>query len=105
MKTHILMGRESQSSLINYRKDASPFINLVTIIPIAWDGEEIAYYVGFQVDLVDQPSAILEKMKNGTCACSRCAGCADRLQTWSTIRSSTVRLWGRKPRRPSSRVR
>ena len=31
MKTHIQLGRESQSSLINYRKDGSPFINLVTL--------------------------------------------------------------------------
>lgn len=37
-------------------------------IPISWDSDEIAYYVGFQVDLVVQPSAILDKMKNGTCA-------------------------------------
>ena len=35
-------------------------------VPITWDSDEIAYFVGFQVDLVDQPSAILEKMKNGT---------------------------------------
>lgn len=35
-------------------------------MPITWDSDEIAYFVGFQVDLVDQPSAILEKMKSGT---------------------------------------
>lgn len=34
-------------------------------IPIAWDSDEIAYFVGFQVDLVDMPSAIMEKMKDG----------------------------------------
>lgn len=39
-------------------------------IPISWDTEEIAYYVGFQVDLVDQPTAILDRMKDGTCECS-----------------------------------
>lgn len=54
MKTHILSGKESQASVINYRKNGEPFINLVTIIPITWDTDEIAYFVGFQVDLVDQ---------------------------------------------------
>lgn len=66
MRSHITTGKESQSSLINYKKGGKPFINLVTIIPIAWDTDEIAYYVGFQVDLVDQPNAILDRMKDGT---------------------------------------
>ncbi|KAL8278948.1 hypothetical protein RQP46_008617 [Phenoliferia psychrophenolica] len=66
LKRHINSGRETQASLINYAKGGKPFINLVTCIPITWDSSEIAYFVGFQVDLVDQPSAILEKMKNGT---------------------------------------
>lgn len=87
MRTHITSGKESQSSLINYMKGGKPFINLVTMsvplppsarhqnkltllpshsIPIAWDTDEIAYYVGFQVDLVDQPNAILDRMKDGT---------------------------------------
>ena len=35
-------------------------------VPITWDSEDIAYYVGFQVDLVDQPNAILDRMKDGT---------------------------------------
>lgn len=66
MRTHITAGKESQSSLINYMKDGKPFINLVTIVPIQWDTQEVAYYVGFQVDLVDQPNAILDRMKDGT---------------------------------------
>ncbi|SCZ96310.1 BZ3500_MvSof-1268-A1-R1_Chr8-2g10108 [Microbotryum saponariae] len=66
MRVHIASGKESQSSLINYKKDGKPFINLVTIIPIAWDSDEITYFVGFQVDLVDQPNAILDRMKDGT---------------------------------------
>ncbi|KAK4704379.1 hypothetical protein P7C70_g1837, partial [Phenoliferia sp. Uapishka_3] len=66
LKRHINSRRETQASLINYAKGGKPFINLVTCIPITWDSDEIAYYVGFQVDLVDQPTAILEKMKNGT---------------------------------------
>jgi len=31
MRTHIAQGKESQSSLINYKKDGKPFINLVTM--------------------------------------------------------------------------
>ncbi|GAA5904428.1 hypothetical protein JCM5296_003195 [Sporobolomyces johnsonii] len=66
MRTHIQAGKESQSSLINYTKAGRPFINLVTIVPICWDTEEIAYFVGFQVDLVDQPNAILDRMRDGS---------------------------------------
>ncbi|GJN94652.1 hypothetical protein Rhopal_007735-T1 [Rhodotorula paludigena] len=66
MRQHIQAGKESQSSLINYTKAGRPFINLVTIIPICWDTEEIAYFVGFQVDLVDQPNAILDRMRDGS---------------------------------------
>lgn len=66
LKSHIQSGKECQASVINYRKDGSPFINLVTVIPITWDTDEIAYFVGFQVDLVEQPNAILEKMRDGT---------------------------------------
>ncbi|OZJ03921.1 hypothetical protein BZG36_03618, partial [Bifiguratus adelaidae] len=68
MKMHMLQGKECQASVINYRKGGQPFINLVTVIPIAWDSDEIAYFIGLQVDLVEQPNAILEKMKYGTYA-------------------------------------
>ncbi|CAB4429682.1 unnamed protein product [Rhizophagus irregularis] len=66
IKSHMIAGKECQASIINYRKGGQPFINLVTVIPITWDSDEVAYFVGFQVDLVDQPNAILEKMKDGT---------------------------------------
>lgn len=59
-------GRESQISLINYRKNGDSFINLLTIIPIKWDSDEIRYYVGFQVDLERQPNAILKTMADGS---------------------------------------
>ncbi len=35
-------------------------------MPIPWDSDEIAYHVGFQVDLVEQPNAILRNMRDGT---------------------------------------
>ncbi|GAA93655.1 uncharacterized protein L969DRAFT_66418 [Mixia osmundae IAM 14324] len=66
MRTHVMAGKESQVSIINYRKNGQPFINLITIVPITWDTDEIAYFVGFQVDLVEQPNAILEKLRNGS---------------------------------------
>lgn len=59
--------QECQVSLINYQKGGKPFINLVTCIPISWNNTgEIDFIVGFQVDLVDQPAAILDKMTNGS---------------------------------------
>jgi PAS domain S-box-containing protein len=39
---------------------------LITVIPITWYDDEVAFFVGLQVDLVEQPDAILEKMKDGT---------------------------------------
>ncbi|UZJ57049.1 hypothetical protein CBS101457_006369 [Exobasidium rhododendri] len=58
--------QECQASLINYRRDGTPFINLVTIVPIHWgNSSEPVYMVGFQVDLVDHPDAVLEQASNG----------------------------------------
>ncbi|BGP39900.1 hypothetical protein JCM10450v2_003874 [Rhodotorula kratochvilovae] len=67
LRKHIVEGQETQVSLINYHKGGKPFINLVTCVPITWgDSNEVAFFVGFQVDLVDQPAAILDKMQNGS---------------------------------------
>lgn len=68
IRKSLTAGKECQASLINYRKGGQPFINLVTIIPIKWeaDDDEPCFYVGFQVDLVDQPNAILQTMRDGT---------------------------------------
>jgi PAS domain S-box-containing protein len=66
IKTHMVQGKESQSSIINYRKTGQPFVNLLTVIPIAWEGEEIDYFIGLQVDLVEQPNSIFQSMKDGT---------------------------------------
>ncbi|EPB85277.1 hypothetical protein HMPREF1544_07958 [Mucor circinelloides 1006PhL] len=67
IKTHMVQGKESQSSIINYRKTGQPFVNLLTVIPIAWESsEEIDYFIGLQVDLVEQPNAIFQSMKDGT---------------------------------------
>ena len=61
VKTAVSQHQEAQISLINYRKGGQPFMNLLTMIPIAWDTDEMKYYVGFQVDLVDQPASITNK--------------------------------------------
>ena len=61
IKNMINERQETQISLINYRKGGQPFMNLLTMIPIAWDTDEIKYYVGFQVDLVEQPASITNK--------------------------------------------
>ncbi len=61
IKTMITARQEMQTSVINYRKGGQPFMNLLTMIPITWDSDEIKYYVGFQVDLVEQPTSITNK--------------------------------------------
>ncbi|GAA5995247.1 hypothetical protein JCM11641_003828, partial [Rhodosporidiobolus odoratus] len=68
LRKHIIRNEETQVSLINYHKSGKPFINLVTCVPISWNGgsSEPDLIVGFQVDLVDQPAAILDKMQNGS---------------------------------------
>lgn len=63
IKTHMVQGKESQSSIINYRKTGQPFVNLLTVIPIGWESDEIDYFIGLQVDLVEQPNAIFQSMK------------------------------------------
>ncbi|KAE8453204.1 hypothetical protein EG329_011271 [Mollisiaceae sp. DMI_Dod_QoI] len=49
----IAKGEEARVRLLNYRKDGTVFANLLTIIPIVWEGEGVAkkkYIVGFQAD-------------------------------------------------------
>ncbi|KAI8846474.1 hypothetical protein BC829DRAFT_398345 [Chytridium lagenaria] len=67
MKDSIRKCKECQFSIINYKKSGEPFINLVTIIPIFYENStEPEYFVGFQVDLVEQPQAILNRCKEGS---------------------------------------
>jgi hypothetical protein len=58
LKNQITKRAEAQLSLINYRKGGQPFMNLLTMIPIQFDSEDYKFYVGFQVDLVEQPSSV-----------------------------------------------
>ncbi|KAL3426412.1 GATA zinc finger [Phlyctema vagabunda] len=66
LKDKIARNQEAQRSLINYRKGGQPFMNLLTMIPIAWDTDEIRYYIGFQVDLVEQPGSVAGKGAGGS---------------------------------------
>ncbi|KAI9477966.1 MAG: hypothetical protein EXX96DRAFT_569108 [Benjaminiella poitrasii] len=68
IKTHMIQGKESQCSIINYRKTGQPFVNLLTVIPITTfeSSDEIDYFVGLQVDLVEQLNCTFQSMKDGT---------------------------------------
>ncbi|KAG6818674.1 hypothetical protein H0H93_002899, partial [Arthromyces matolae] len=75
MRKAVIANKEVQTSIVNFRKDGSAFINLISIIPIL-GGErgakhelnDIVYHVGFQVDLTEQPSNILNKIRDGSYA-------------------------------------
>lgn len=69
----VVADKECQASIINYRKNGQAFINLVTVIPILGgvlnrpeEADEVVYQVGFQVDLTEQPNAILQKLRDGS---------------------------------------
>ncbi|TBU25548.1 PAS domain-containing protein [Dichomitus squalens] len=73
MRKNIVADKECQVSIINYRKDGSAFINMVSVIPLRGgvynssdETDDIVYHVGFQVDLTEQPKSILSKLKDGT---------------------------------------
>lgn len=61
LKAQIKNKNEAQTSLINYRKGGQSFTNLLTMIPITYNSDDVVYYVGFQVDLVDQPGAMMNR--------------------------------------------
>ena len=64
--------KECQTTIVNYKKNGDPFVNLVTVIPLPGgldgnvDEQEVVFQVGFQVNLREQPNAILEKSKHGS---------------------------------------
>ncbi|KAF2033362.1 white collar-1 transcript variant 1 [Setomelanomma holmii] len=67
LKNMVNSRAEAQISLINYRRGGQPFMNLLTMIPIAWEpGGPIKFFVGFQVDLVEQPGAMTNKNTDGS---------------------------------------
>ena len=69
LKNTVIERREAQISLINYRRGGQPFMNLLTMIPIGWDSDTVKFFVGFQVDLVEQPNSVTNR-NPGKSACS-----------------------------------
>jgi PAS domain-containing protein len=64
LKNMIELKKESQISLINYRRGGQPFMNLLTIVPVRMSDDETAkvkYFVGFQVDLVENPQSVTNR--------------------------------------------
>ncbi|RSL89571.1 hypothetical protein CEP51_001115 [Fusarium floridanum] len=61
LKKGVEAREETQQSLINYRKGGKPFLNLLTLIPVPLDGDQIRFCVGFQIDLVEHPGAIIQE--------------------------------------------
>jgi PAS domain S-box-containing protein len=68
LKNCVNTNKEAQISLINYRKGGQPFMNLLTMIPICDDNGECFQFVGFQVDLVENPLSISSRNPDGTYA-------------------------------------
>ncbi|THH26956.1 hypothetical protein EUX98_g7230 [Antrodiella citrinella] len=73
LRAALAANKECQTSMINYRKGGAAFINLVTVIPIPGgvhntpqEADDYVYHVGFQIDLTEQPNAILNKLRDGT---------------------------------------
>ncbi|EEB07755.1 PAS family protein [Schizosaccharomyces japonicus yFS275] len=66
MKKCVLEEKECQVSLVNFKKNRQPFMNLVTLIPVCWDSDEISFIIGFQIDMVATPSEIMKRIKSGS---------------------------------------
>ena len=73
LRKSLMADKECQTSILNYKKNGDAFINLVTVIPVPGGavgapGEEgeVVYHVGFQVNLNEQPHAILDKLRDGS---------------------------------------
>ncbi|PGH00454.1 hypothetical protein GX51_05772 [Blastomyces parvus] len=66
LKFKINARSEVQECLVNYRKGGQPFLNLLSVVPIQWFSDEHNFCVGFQLDLVDSPQAVMGKNCDGS---------------------------------------
>ncbi|ORY84499.1 hypothetical protein BCR37DRAFT_345730 [Protomyces lactucae-debilis] len=66
MLSKLSLGQEVQVSLMNYKKGGRRWVNLLTMMAVPWDGDDIAYIVGFQVDIMESPESVLQKMPDST---------------------------------------
>ncbi|KAL2444636.1 hypothetical protein ABEF95_017134 [Exophiala dermatitidis] len=51
LKEAIQAGKQHQEVLLNYRRDGSPFVNLLMVAPLADTRGVVRYYIGAQVDV------------------------------------------------------
>jgi len=67
MRTKLSANEEVQLTVLNYRRDGTPFWNWLSIVPVreAGEGSRFRYHVGIMVDLVQQPRAIMRTMQAG----------------------------------------
>ena len=69
LKKSLMANEECQTTVLNYKKNGEPFLNLVTVIPVtggaanAHGANEVVYHVGFQVE---RPQAITEKLSGSS---------------------------------------
>ncbi|TEA18925.1 White collar 1 protein [Colletotrichum sidae] len=53
MKKAVVENDEVQLEVVNFKKDGTPFVNILTMIPVRWDSPHFRYSVGFQVERED----------------------------------------------------
>ncbi|OLN85281.1 White collar 1 protein 1 [Colletotrichum chlorophyti] len=53
MRESVETNDEVQLEVVNFKKDGTPFVNLLTMIPVLWDSHHYRYSVGFQVERED----------------------------------------------------
>jgi hypothetical protein len=61
LREAISRGRESCETLLNYRRDGTPFVNLLMCAPLFDDKGQVRYFIGAQVDvsgLIEQGSGV-----------------------------------------------
>lgn len=51
LRDAVLAGRQHQEVFLNYRRDGSPFMNLLMVAPLCDSRGTIRYYIGAQVDV------------------------------------------------------
>ncbi len=97
LKRNLEKRRESQVSFLNYKKGGAPFINLVTVVPIdLYDVGHMTHLVGFQIDLVRHPGAVLRQMENGSYVVDYTNVISPDSVNFSTTEASTAELVQRK---------
>nr|ATN45433.1 phototropin [Spirogyra varians] len=63
LKQCVLNGQSYCGRLLNYRKDGTPFWNLLTISPVKDDNERVVKYVGMQVEVTKYTEGAQESNK------------------------------------------